>query len=255
MRVTVLGSGTSSGVPLIGCSCATCTSADPRDARLRVSMLVETAATRILIDTSNDFRQQMLRHDIREVDAVIYTHHHFDHIAGFDDLRAFNFHSRKPVVCYATEVTEHNLRRMFSYAFGVDLAPGTAAPMVTMHRITPGVPFHVGDVEVLPVPLLHGTLEVMGFRVGGFAYCTDCNAISDASVEMLRDLDVLILDALRYKKHPTHFTLDEATAEAARIGAARTFFTHIAHEMKHADVESSLPAHVRVAYDGLTIDC
>ena len=253
-RITILGSGTSSGVPLVGCSCPTCTSSDPRDSRTRTSVLVECDGVRILIDTSSDFRQQMLRHNIREVDAVIFTHHHFDHISGFDDLRAFNFHTRRPVLCYATDVTTHNLKRIFAYAFGEGTTPGTAAPMVTMRRIEPGVTFRVNDLEILPVPLMHGPLEVMGFRIGSFAYCTDCNGVPAASMAMLEGLDVLVLDALRYTTHPTHFSLDESVALATALGAGTTYFTHIAHEMKHADVETRLPANIRVAYDGLALE-
>lgn len=253
MRITVLGSGTSSGVPVIGCACPVCTSDDPRDVRLRCSVLVQDGNTRILIDTSSDFRQQMLRHNVHGVDAVIFTHHHFDHISGFDDLRAFNYHTHAPVECYAIPETIANLHRIFEYAFSNNLTPGTAAPQATIHEITPGVLFRIGGTSVRPVPLMHGRLEVMGFRIGGFAYCTDCNGISESSIAMLNDLDVLIIDALRQRSHPTHFSLDQAIAMATRIGANRTFFTHIAHEMLHAEVEASLPEGMQLAYDGLTL--
>jgi len=254
MHITVLGSGTSSGVPVIGCYCPVCTSSDPRDARLRASVYVEADGTNILIDTSSDFRQQMLRHRINGADGVIFTHHHFDHISGFDDLRAFNYHTHAPVDCFATAATFENMRRIFSYAFSNNLTPGTAAPQATMHEIKPGVAFTIGKIPVLPIPLMHGRLEVMGYRIGDFAYCTDCNGISDSSIALLSNLDVLILDALRPAPHPTHFTLEEAIATAERIGAKRTFFTHIAHEMKHANVEATLPEGMRLTYDGITLE-
>ena len=255
VRGTILGSGTSSGVPVIGCQCATCRSGDTRDTRLRASMMLETNGTRILIDTSNDFRAQMLGHGVRSLDAILYTHHHFDHISGFDDIRAFNYISGKPMDCYATEPTIRYIQHVFSYAFKTVVPPGGGVPLITMHVIEPAKPFAAAGVEIMPIPLKHGTLDVMGFRLGSVAYCTDCNAIPEQSLPLFHGVDVLILDALRYKPHPTHFTLDEAIAVARRIGARRTYFTHIAHEIKHADAEPLLPESIRIAYDGFTFEC
>ena len=249
----MLGSGTSSGVPTIGCGCPTCQSDDPRDKRLRPSILVESATTRILVDTSSDFRQQCIRWDINRLDAVIYTHHHFDHIAGFDDLRAFNFTSRKPVPIYLMQETLDNMERIFEYAFDPSKRLQSSAPIVDAHVIGDD-PFVVGDIECLPIPLLHGLMRVNGYRFNSFAYCTDCNRITDLGYDRLRGVEYVILDALRHRPHPTHFTVDEALAEVKRISARKTWFTHIAHDLKHADVSPTLPHGVELGYDGLKFD-
>jgi phosphoribosyl 1,2-cyclic phosphate phosphodiesterase len=253
MKITVLGSGTSSGVPTVGCQCATCTSDDPRDNRLRTSIWIRTERTSIIIDTSNDFRTQCLRAGVRTLDAVVYTHHHFDHIAGFDDIRAFNFVQRRPMQIYGMPETLDNVRRIFSYAFRPAGPRESSAPVVEDYEILDD-PFTIGDIRLQPLELGHGRMRVNGYRIGQFAYCTDCNAISDRARELLRGVDVLILDGLRPSPHPTHFTIDEAVAAARQIGARATYLTHIAHDLKHAEANKSLPDGVELAFDGLEID-
>ena len=252
ITVTVLGSGTSSGVPTIGCRCATCTSDDPRDKRLRPSLLVQSDTTTVVIDTSSDFRQQMLRCDVRSLDAVVFTHHHFDHIGGFDDIRAYNFFLNRPMSVYLMEETFAALRRTFIYAFEIPEQIGGGVPVVDINLIDTA-PFAVGDLTFTPVPLLHGNMRVNGYRIGDFAYCTDTNCIPDVSLALLEGVEVLVLDALRYHEHPTHFTVDEAIDTAQRIGARKTYFTHIAHNILHAELESTLPEGIELSYDGLVI--
>jgi phosphoribosyl 1,2-cyclic phosphate phosphodiesterase len=252
-RVTVLGSGTSSGVPLIGCQCGTCTSADPHDTRLRTSVLIQDGERAVLVDTSSDFRQQMLRHHVRHLDAVFFTHHHFDHISGFDDIRAYNFLDRRSMPCFGTTETLDHLLHFFGYAFA-GTTSGSSAPRASLMPVVPGVTTDVGGIALLPVPLRHGPIATMGVRIERFAYCTDCNGIDEESIAMLEGLDVLILDALRVTHHPTHFSLEQAIAMAERIGARTTYFTHLAHEMRHAAIEPFLPPGMHLAYDGLVID-
>jgi phosphoribosyl 1,2-cyclic phosphate phosphodiesterase len=252
MKITVLGSGTSSGVPTIACTCTTCTSDDPRDNRLRTSIWIQTGGTSLIVDSSNDFRQQCLRAGVERLDAVVYTHHHFDHIAGFDDIRAFNFVQRRPMRIYGMIETLTQLRRIFDYAFQSGPRENSA-PVVEPIEIDDG-PFTVGTVTIQPLELYHGSLRVNGYRVGGFAYCTDCNLIPDRTRELLEGVDVLILDALRYTPHPTHFTIEEAVAAARQIGARMTYLTHISHDVRHAEGNAGLPEGIRLAYDGLTIE-
>lgn len=254
MRVTLLGTGTSTGIPMIGCSCKTCTSTDPRDKRLRASILIESEATTIVVDTSSDFRQQMLRQNVRKVDAILYTHHHTDHISGFDDLRAFHF-LRIPVpMCYASEETYRAIQSMFPYAFG--LVPNTGGALATTVPFTviDTTPFKVGDLLIEPVHLDHGFLQIFGFRIGSFAYLTDCKRIPVESREKLKGVKTLILDGLRYSPHPTHMTVDEAISASKEIGAEVTYLTHMNHDIFHEEAEEKLPANVRFAYDGLQLD-
>lgn len=253
MKITVLGSGTSSGVPTIGCTCPTCTSDDPRDNRFRTSIWVRSRGTSVIIDSSNDFRAQCLRAGVRNLDAVVYTHHHYDHIAGFDDIRAFNFVQRRPMPIYGMPETIENIRRIFEYAFRKPGDHENSAPVVIDHEILDD-PFAIGPLVIQPLELGHGSMRVNGYRIGSFAYCTDCNAISARGRELLRGIDVLILDGLRPSPHPTHFTIDEAVATAAEIGARVTYLTHIAHDLKHSEANDSLPPGVELAYDGLEID-
>lgn len=252
-KITLLGTGTSSGVPVISCHCSVCNSHDKRDKRLRPSILVESKTTKILIDTSPDFRQQMLSYGIDKLDAVLYTHHHFDHIGGFDDLRALNYTSQKAMPIYLMENTFGKIKRSFFYAFEELEQIGGGVPIVETHFIT-DKKFKIGDIDVQPIPLLHGKMEVLGFRIDDFAYCTDTNNIPKQSYAFLENLKYLVLDALRYTKHPTHFSLEEAIQEANKIRADRTYFTHIAHEIMHSYCESELPKEMNLAYDGLVLN-
>ena len=252
MRITMLGSGTSSGVPTIGCNCATCLSSDPRDKRLRPSILVEVNSRVIVVDTSSDFREQCIRWDVDQIDAVLYTHHHFDHIAGFDDLRAFNFTAKKPVPIFLMQETLENIQRIFEYAFLPEKRLQSSAPVVDVNVIGDET-FDVFGVPCRVVPLRHGSMRVNGYRIGQFAYCTDCNEITGEGYEALDGVEYLILDALRYRPHPTHFTLEEAIDVAGKIGARKTWFTHIAHDIRHEDAAQMLPENMALGYDGLQI--
>ncbi|MCX7736694.1 MAG: MBL fold metallo-hydrolase [Candidatus Kapabacteria bacterium] len=253
MRFTLLGTGTSSGVPTISCNCPTCTSDDVKDKRLRTSLLVESKTTTVIIDTSPDFRQQMLKYKVSKLDGVIFTHHHFDHIGGFDDIRAFNYTSRKSVPIYLTEITLAKLKRTFFYAFEEIEQLGGGIPLIDINIIDSDK-FQIGDIVFEPIKLLHGKLEVLGFRINDFAYCTDTNFIPQESVKKLKNLDVLVLDALRYTKHTTHFNLEESIEAAKNIGAKKTYLTHIAHQIKHEECEPNLPKDIFLAYDGLVIE-
>lgn len=253
MKVTLLGTGTSTGVPMIGCQCRVCRSPDPRDKRLRVSALIEHDGNNVLIDTSADFRQQMLEHKVMHLEAVLYTHSHNDHIVGFDDIRAFQFLRRKAPTCYADQGTAARIRRTFDYAFGAATQQGGGLPQVPFEVIDER-PFDVLGLRVIPVPLLHGQLPILGFRVGGFAYLTDCSKIPEASFALLEGLDTLILDGLRPKPHPTHFSIAEAVAHAERIAPRITYLTHMNHDVLHEQTERELPAQVRLAYDGLSFE-
>jgi phosphoribosyl 1,2-cyclic phosphate phosphodiesterase len=253
MRVTLLGTGTSTGVPMIGCQCRVCRSRDPRDKRLRVSVLIEHEERNILIDTSADFRQQMLSHVVTHLEAVLYTHSHNDHIVGFDDIRAFQFLRRKAPTCYADAATAAHIRRTFDYAFGAATQTGGGLPQVPIELIDER-PFDLFGLHVIPVPLIHGNLSILGFRIGGFAYLTDCSKIPEASFPLLDGLDTLILDGLRPKPHPTHFSIAEAVVQAERIAPRITYLTHMNHDVLHEETEQGLPASVRLGYDGLTFN-
>jgi len=252
MKVIFLGTGTSHGIPMIGCDCPVCLSDDPRDKRTRPSILVQFDGYSILIDTTPELRLQCLTCGVSRVDAVLYTHSHADHVVGLDDLRRFNDVAGRAIRCFGTPETINDLKRMFPYAFRYDPDYPSAKPLLEAVEVTG--PFELFGRTVIPVPLMHGKMRVLGYRIGDFAYCTDCSDIPSESVALLRDLEVLVLDALRFTPHPTHFNLPQAIEWAERIGARRTFLTHIAHEIKHASVEPTLPEGVSLAYDGLVIE-
>ena len=255
VEVTFLGTGTSMGVPMIGCTCAVCTSTDPRDTRARPSILVRLASgAAILVDTSSDLRAQALRFKLTRIDAVLYTHSHADHILGLDELRRFNTLQKGPIPLFGDQRTMTDLRRIFDYAFQAPREPGHEYLPQLVPFILDG-PICVAGTEVRPVPVTHGARTIFGFRFGRFAYLTDCCAIPDASWPLLEGLDVLVLDALRRRPHPTHFTLDEAIVVAQRIGARQTFFTHIAHDLWHAATNASLPLGIALSHDGLSLEC
>lgn len=255
LLVTILGSGTSAGVPMIGCHCAVCSSTDPRDRRSRPSIVVRYGGQNILVDTTPELRLQAVREGIDRIAGVVYTHGHADHIFGMDDVRRFNTVLKGPVPLYATAETLGILRTSFAYAF----APVTAPMNESLYRpeLAPVLidgPFDLCGRRWTPVPLVHGRAMVLGFRIGDFAYCTDCSRIPAESMALLRGLDVLIIDALRPRPHPTHLSFEQALAVIGALQPRRAFFTHLSHDMKHADIEAMLPGHVRVLYDGLKIE-
>jgi phosphoribosyl 1,2-cyclic phosphate phosphodiesterase len=252
MKLTFLGTGTSTGVPAIGCECETCVSPDPRDKRLRVSVLIEHGGLTVLVDTSSDFRQQALRQGIRWLDAVLITHCHADHIFGLDDIRPLNFRHGALGV-YANGRAWKDIRRIFQYVFEPSYTGG-GLPQVVPHTVTPGAPFCFGpDLQVTPLEVIHGRLPVAAYRFNDFAYATDLSEIPPATVEALRGLDVLVLDCLRFKPHPTHLWLERALSYISEIKPRRAYLTHLAHDVLHARDSAVLPDGVEFAYDGLEI--
>ncbi len=252
LKITVLGSGTSVGVPTVGCHCSVCTSADPRDNRLRPSVLVSYEGHNVLVDTTPDFRTQALRAKIDRVDAVLFTHSHADHVMGLDDLRPFNFRQRGQIPIFAAPDTMAAIQRCFPYIFD-GVKKESSVPQLDA-RLIDGAAIELFGLEFLPVPIVHGRQTIYGFRFGSAAYLTDHSDIPEASMEQLHDLDVLFLDALRYKPHPTHSTVEQSVKTAGKLGARRVFLTHICHDLEHQRAESLLPPQVRLAYDGLEIE-
>ena len=237
---------------MIGCECPTCRSEDPRDTRLRPSIHVETERAAVLVDAGPDLRQQALRHRIRRVDAILFTHGHADHILGMDDVRQFNAMQRGAMPCYGDPQTLEDIRRMFGYVFDPATPRGGGLPRLELFTVAG--PFCVGDLAIEPVPIFHGRRPILGYRFGGFAYLTDCSRIPDEAWPVLRGLDVLVLDALRVHPHPTHFSLDEAIETAARIDARQTLFTHMCHDLPHGETCARLPDRMTLAHDGLVLN-
>lgn len=252
MKVTLLGTGTSGGVPLIGCRCSVCLSDDPRDKRLRSAAVIRTDDGRHLaLDCGPDFRQQMLREGLDDLDAILFTHEHKDHTGGLDDIRAINFLQKKPVDLYASLRVQAALQRQYDYIFEGPIYPGL--PQIRMHTLEENKAITVFGVDVLPITVFHYRLPVLGFRIKNFAYITDANDVRKETIAQLQGLDVLIVNALRKEKHVSHFNLEEALEFAAELKSKQTFFTHISHQMgRHADVERELPDGVSLGYDGLS---
>ena len=249
--LTVLGSGTSMGVPTIGCTCAVCRSTDPHDRRTRPSILIEYAGKVVLIDTTPDFREQAIREGISRIDAVLYTHSHADHILGIDDLRPLSYHREGKLPLYARAEAAEYIRNMFRYIFDADYKFGGLARLEL--RTIDGT-FDLFGARVEPIPVIHGDTEIYGFRLGSAAYLTDFSKIPETSSELLQGLDVLFLDGLRHKPHPTHSTVENSLRIADQLKAKRVFFTHICHDLPHEATNASLPPHVRLSYDGMKLE-
>lgn len=251
LKITFLGTGTSSGVPMIGCDCPVCTSTDKKDKRLRSSILVQSETTTLVVDTTPDFRYQMLRENVKKLDAVIFTHPHKDHIAGLDDVKAFTYFSKKPIEIYANTMTQEALKREFYYAFADHKYPGV--PELNLHTID-AEPFYVGDIKVIPILVWHLKMPVLGFRFGDFTYITDANRIDDIEKEKIKGSKAMVLNALRHKKHISHYTLDEAIDLIHELNVPKGYLTHISHQLgKYADINPTLPEGIELAYDGMQL--
>lgn len=252
MKFTFVGTGTSQGIPVVGCGCQVCTSGDSKDKRLRSSLLVQSDKTTLNIDIGPDFRYQMLRAKVTDMDAILFTHEHQDHTAGLDDVRAFNFINQKTIDVYATQRVQRRLREQFSYIFNNPDYPGI--PQIKMHDVEAGKAFKVGDIEVLPIQVMHGQMPVLGFRIADFTYITDANYIGETEKNLIRGSQHLVLNALRQKTHHSHFTLDEAVQLSQELGTPHAYLTHISHQLgRHKDVNKTLPKGVELAWDGLEI--
>jgi phosphoribosyl 1,2-cyclic phosphate phosphodiesterase len=248
-----LGTGTSHGVPMIGCTCQVCRSTDPRDKRLRPSIYIDVPGHgTLLVDTGPDLRQQALTNELTRVDAVLFTHGHADHILGLDEIRRFNAIQGGKIPCYANADTWATLRQAFSYIFDGVARLGGGIPEIEPHEITG--PLTLFGVHIVPVPVWHGRMPVLGFRLGSFAYLTDCNRLDEAAWDLVAGVDTLVIDALRDRPHGTHFSLQEALDVIARIGPRRAFTTHMTHDLGHAATSARLPAGVELAYDGLVLE-
>lgn len=253
MKITFLGTGTSQGVPVIACECEVCLSSDSHDKRLRTSALIETDETTLLIDAGPDFRQQMLREHVVKLDSILLTHEHKDHIAGLDDVRAFNYKSRDAIDIYAEERVQKALKKEYSYVFSEYQYPGI--PKMRLNQI-PEHTFNIKEIKIEPIRVFHYRLPVMGFRIGNFAYITDANYIPEESKEKLYGVKYLIINALRREKHISHFTLREALDVIREISPKKAYITHISHQMGfHSEVSKELPAGIMFAYDGLSFNC
>lgn len=253
LKITFLGTGTSSGVPMIGCNCAVCTSTNKKDNRLRSSILVQSFTTTLVVDTTPDFRYQMLRTNTKHIDAILFTHPHKDHIAGLDDVRAYNFFSKKPMQLYTNHLTEEAIRRDFYYAFAENKYPGV--PNMEMNTIDEK-PFTIGDIEIVPIVVWHLKMPVLGFKFNNkFVYITDANKIDAEEKQKINNASVLVLNALRKEQHISHFTLAEAVALSQEVNAQQVYFTHISHQLGlHDSINEELPSNIRLAYDGLCFE-
>ncbi len=252
MIVSFLGSGTSTGVPVVGCRCRICTSDDPKNKRLRQSVKIEAAGKHFLIDTTPDLRLQLLRDPIPRLDFLLFTHSHSDHLMGLDDIRPFNFRQREPIHAFANAQTVKAIRRAFSYIWS-DSQVGGGKPQLELHEVDG--PFSHEGVDIVPIPVDHGDWTIFGFRIGPFAYITDTNGIPQSSMKLLEGIDTLALDGLRPSPpHPTHYTIGEAVAVAKKIGARVTYLIHLTHEVDHATFEAELPDGIHLAYDGLQLE-
>lgn len=253
MRLTFLGTGTSMGVPVIGCRCAVCTSGDPHNQRLRTSALLEANGQHILFDAGPDLRQQALAVGMQRLDAVLLTHAHADHVAGLDDLRPLNFAQRRAIPLYGTEPTLSFVRERFSYAF-VNSSQGSTRPLLELVEVCSGRPFAIGGVEIHPFDIQHGTWTITGYRIGKLGYVTDASAIPPASLAQLRGLDTLVLNALRQDPHPTHLSIDQALALIEELQPRRALLVHMTHDLDHTLTNEQLPTYVQLAYDGQVIE-
>jgi len=252
LTITFLGTGTSSGVPMIACECPICTSTDQKDKRLRSSILVQSATTTLVVDSGPDFRYQMLRANVKHLDAILFTHSHKDHLAGLDDVRAFNFFSHEPMQIYASEFTQEAIVREFPYAFYEAKYPGL--PELKLNTINNTIAFRVGDIPVTPILVWHLKMPVLGFRFGAFTYITDANRIDEEELAKIKGSQVLVLNALRKEQHISHFSLQEAIDLSKELQIPETYFTHLSHQMgKHEDVSKELPHGIQFAYDGLRL--
>ena len=250
MKITFLGTGTSHGVPRIGCSCPVCTSYDHKNKRFRSSILIQEEEVSVVVDTGPEFRLQALRTHLTQLDAVLYTHNHADHMNGIDDLRVFS--EKAPLPVYGPHQVMEDIQQRFPYAVGENPWHG-GLPQLLLHEIDlTGV--HLGNFHIIPIPLIHGCRQVFGYRIGSFAYLTDCKEIPESSKGLLTNLEVLVIDALRYKSHPTHMSIDEAIEHAQQIGATTTYLTHLNHRVEHNELDAYLPDCMHPAYNGLTIE-
>jgi len=253
LKITFLGTGTSQGIPVITCNCIVCKSSDPRNKRLRTSVLIETEDKTIVIDSGPDFRYQMLRANVQDLDAILFTHEHKDHVAGLDDIRPFNYLLKKDISVYATESVQQSLKNEFSYIFAEVKYPGL--PQIQMNTIDQQ-PFHIGSLKIIPLDIMHYKLPILGFRMGEFTYITDAKTVSEETILKIRGTKILVVNALQRDEHISHFNLKQAIAFANLIGAETTYFTHISHNLGlHEKVEQELPENIKLAYDGLTLSC
>lgn len=253
MKVTLLGTGTSQGVPVIACNCEVCRSINKKDKRLRTSILIEADDKTIVVDSGPDFRYQLLREEVKDLDAVLFTHEHKDHIAGLDDIRPFNYLLHKVIDVYATERVQTALKREFYYIFAETKYHGL--PQINLHTVTNGEDFKIGKNTITPIEIMHHLLPITGYRIGNFTYITDAKTVSDVTFNKIKGTKVLVINALQREPHISHFTLSEAIDFANKVGADVTYLTHISHNLGlHEDVEGELPSHIKLAYDGLKLE-